>query len=218
MRYIDKISLFALFLLWALETESFGASISPGLKQDLAQMVTNLMKELGGQNGPFFTFFLALMIIIGLILVGVGIVGLTRQDTPKGGAIATIIVGTALIGFEKTLDVLTMSVFEEQSHAAIVSEATGEGSSKLTETAKMFISFAVFMVQVVGCCALYRGLKTIADVSLTRQRQPEMMRAAWIFIVMGVICINIVWTLQLLANTMGTEGQKYFDMLLGHVK
>lgn len=178
----------------------FGINLSDEAKYTLANAANNILKDIGGNGGPFDKVFRIFVYLAGICMIITGASGLSRRDTPVGGAIAAMAVGVMLIGFPNLLQLFNGSIFDQEGNASIVS-AVDSSSDKIAFTTRAFVHFSVFMVQVVGFVAVYRGLKTLADVSLTTQRQPQAARAAWIFIIAGVLCINIVGTIKLLATT-----------------
>lgn len=189
-----------LFSCWCSDAMAFNFKMSDETKYTLANAANNILKDIGGNGGPFDKLFRIFVYFVGICMIVTGANGLTRKDTPVGGAIAAMTVGVVLIGFPSLLELFNGSIFDQEGNASIVSEVKSE-SDKIAFTTRAFVHFAVFMVQVVGFVAVYRGLKTLADISLTTQRQPHAARAAWIFIVAGVLCINIVGTIKLLATT-----------------
>lgn len=190
-----------------------------GVNQEgFAMMAKNLLDDLGGSNGPFITLFTAFVTLMGVILMGVGIYGLARtKDTPVGGAITVIVIGIILLSFDEFISMINMTVFDESAAYSILGSNISGGSDKVSATAKTFINLAVWIIQVVGFIAVYRGLKIFADTSLTRQRQPEQTRTAIIFVFTGVLCINILSTLKMVALTLGNDAKTYYDMLFGHI-
>lgn len=185
---------------------------------EVVDMARNLLNDLGGNQGAFIVLFVWLCKGAAIVLAIIGIVGLTRreQEQRSTGSIVMIVIAAVLMSLPTFLDIITTSIFDEEAKSSIMTAASA-GSDKLSTTAKMLINFAVFMIQVVGCFAVYRGLKTIADVAGVNQRNPEATRAAWLFIVSGVICINIVYVLALVARSMGDSGIKYYNLMFEHI-
>ena len=193
--------------------------ISDEAKYTLANAANNIVKDLGGASGPFYILFVTFTYLAGLAMTFTGIKGLTRQDTPKGGAIAAIMIGVMLLSLPTLLNMFSQSIFDADAQSIISDVPTG--TNKVSFTTKAFIHFAIFMVQVVGFVAVYRGLKTLADVSLTHQRQPEQVRAAWIYLFAGVLCINILGTIKLVAATAAgdsaTEIMQWYNEVFGSI-
>lgn len=201
-RFIVMLT-FMLLVAWA--TNAMAADLplpkfSDSTKYTLANAANNILKNIGGSGGPFDKLFTVFVYLSGLCLIITGAVGLTRRDTPVGGAIAALFFGVMLIGMPHLLQMFNGSIFDQAGNTSIVSAAQNS-EDKISFTAKAFIRFSIFIVQVVGFIAVYRGIKTLADVSLTTQRQPQQTRAAWIFIFAGALCINIVGTIKMIATT-----------------
>lgn len=186
-------------------------------KDSLVSMATSLLADLGGTDGPFLSFFLLFCQLIGIVLIATGIVGLTRKDTPKSGCITTIVIGSLLSGLPQMISVLNMTLFDDAAKVSILSSDTGQASAGLSAATKTFINLSIFIIQVVGFLAVYRGLKTIADASLNFQRQPEQTRAALIFVVAGVCCINILKALRIVCGTLGPEAIEYYEHVFSHL-
>lgn len=199
---------------------SFADSLSDFVnnnKYALAHAANNIVQDLGGDGGAFDMLYVWFVYLVGLVIIFTGIKGLTRQDTPKGGAIAAIMIGTCIMGIPQFLRLLMGSVFNETANVSIMSAIPPIGD-QVTFTTVAFVNFAFFIIQVVGFVAVYRGLKTLADVSLTHQRQPQQIRAAWIYIFAGVLCINIIGTIKMIAWTLIGTGVSQVMVILDWLK
>lgn len=197
----------AIFLFWPFfDANAAGPiEISSGAKQTLAEAVNNIVLDLGGSSGPFITLFRGFCFLSGIALVLTGIVGLSKRDTPPMGAIVAIGIGVLVLGVIPMLEMFMGTIFEE-GVPAVISGADESKKKDITFATESFIRFSIFMVQIVGFCAVYRGLKTLADISLTHQRQPQQARAAWIYLFAGVMCVNIVGTIKMIALTAAGAG------------
>lgn len=191
---------------------SFAAPVWAASEASLAIMAENVLKDLGGADGPFMKFFWAFTILAGGILVIKGLLSLKEREGVSG-AITAIIIGSLIISFPLTLATFNHTIFQNQATTSILSDVPTSGS--ISATARSFIKFAVFAIQVVGFISLYKGLRTFADQALTRGRDPDRVRFAWMFIFAGILCINILWTLRITANTLGGEALKMYQLVFG---
>lgn len=214
---MDRAVKNAALLLFAIYVTMYPAHALALDSGNLATMAQNLLTDLGHENGPVVTLFLACCVLMGTFLGIRGIIGLTKRDVPPGGCVVQIMVGACFVSFPRFMSILSATFFNMESNASILSETAGGYMSPLSFPAQMFVNFSIFIIQIVGLFAVFRGLKVIADISMSHQRQPQAMHTAVIFIIAGIVCVNILFALELVANTLGTEGISYYNKLFGHI-
>lgn len=216
---INKYFGYLVFFTTVLFSNELLADTS-GLKKPnskaVAEMLQNIIKDLGGTTGPFITLFLAVCVVTGIIIILKTAQYLTERDAKKGNAIASFFIGVFFVSIPQLLSVINTTMFDDSTSYNIISSFP-VSDTEISGVAKIAVSFSVFAIQIVGFLAFYRGLKTYYDLALSSQRQPESSRAAFIFIVFGVLCINILWTIRILSNTLGGDAIYYYDIVFGHI-
>jgi hypothetical protein len=202
-----KASAFAL-AAWTLACAAPALAQTAGAaSSSMAQSINNIIADLM-TSGAALSLIYAIATLCGLLLIVIGIFNITEVrlgHKPASTAIAPILAGVALAGFQNTMGILNSSAFQSGAATSIMSSSVPTGADNLSATTTAFINLSIGIVQIVGLLAVFRGVQGLADVGMSGQHQPDQSRSAWVFIIAGVFCWNIVAMLKVIANTVGGQ-------------
>lgn len=116
----------------------------------------------------------------------------------------TFIAGVLLLNFPIFIDTLAQTIFATGSEQSLsYSPPSHPGSS--------YIKFAVYATMLIGAAGVVRGCLLIRD---TKNGAPQVTRGVVHFIG-GILAINIVQFIGLLARTAGGDVQTTFSKVFG---
>ncbi|MDR1486765.1 MAG: hypothetical protein LBT62_02045 [Deltaproteobacteria bacterium] len=171
----------------------------PQINQDL---LLNLIPHLETWWGVLEVIVAA----IGLFLVVSGLVGLSgRQDGGKKRALLTLIAGTLMLNAPSLLDAFAQTLFTQNS-AEVLSYHPPDSNP-----ASGYIRLAVLAVALTGLIGVARGLYLMR---LSPGEGGGLARAL-VHMTGGVICVNLVEFLKLLAASLGGDVEILVTSILG---
>jgi hypothetical protein len=159
--------------------------------------------------GPFWDLFVVAAYLIGLCFVVGGLFLLQRNAGQSGGysaPVAMFIAGMALLSLESMLDAVSQSLFQQDAPRSLSTVSTGGGADAA------FINFAVRVAQLVG---LYGSIKGVVMLGHIGNGSGGSKYSAWVFIVGGCCCINIVNLSTALGNSVGGVLRDVITRLVG---
>jgi hypothetical protein len=114
------------------------------------------------------------------------------RDRGVGRAWAALIVGAIFLNAPAFLDALSQTFLAQNSTQALTYQPpASEGQA--------YVQFAVFLTAIVGLIGLGRGLWLLKDSG----RNQGFMARGLIHIVGGILCVNLVETIRLIAQALG---------------
>jgi len=160
-----------------------------GQSVDWALFASNI-----AQLGPLITY---IAVIVGLLLVISGMyrwaMSGRRGDISSGGAIARIVTGTLLVSIGPTMNSISQTLFNKGTDNLLsyVPPPSNPGGGIMT--------VVVYAVQIVGLYAVIKGLYILATAWDGRGGAG----AAVAHLTGGILAVNIVTFLNVVANTLG---------------
>lgn len=127
-----------------------------------------------------------------------------RLKQTYGRCILGMVAGVALLNAPGLLNVLSYTLFSNESVQELSYTPPGHEG-------QIYVQFAVYVVAVVGLCAIARG---ILIMRRTDQNNHELSRAL-IHLAGGIICVNLPQFLRMLGATLGGEVQTTVELLIG---
>ena len=161
------------------------------------------------------TSLVGIIQVLGVVLGGIVVImGLyriamssRRPDYSVGGGIMRVVFGTLLVSLMPTLNLLSQSLLETNAPTSVLSY-TGSGGP--APTSGLF-ELGVVALQVVGYFAFVRGLWMLAHSLDDR----GMVGSAFVHVLTGVVCINIVTFLNLIGASIGTQAKSVISNIFG---
>ncbi|MDR2340319.1 MAG: hypothetical protein LBF40_09355 [Deltaproteobacteria bacterium] len=134
--------------------------------------------------------------LCGFLLFLWGLSGLAKDRERRGLArnVLILVCAVLLINNGPLLDALSYSVIGSQSVKSLSYQAP-------PHPAKHYIQFAVHLVAIIGLIGIGRGVLMLKDMGA----QPGRLGTALAHIVGGILCVNLVETLKIMARSMGSE-------------
>lgn len=180
--------------------------------------------QLTGQVATVGDVAFIVMVIIGFGLVALGVWAAAMtgsNNAARGGtgikaALTSIAIGGILISGSTLLDIgsLTLGANDDQGQNAREAVLSGEpvtgedvpgdiqGSNVSIQDAT---AFAYTVVGVVGFIGFISGWLMLAQMGRGTASQTASMGKAITLIIGGVLAVNMPWTVDMVANTMGIE-------------
>ena len=183
-----------IFLLLSFTTSYAKISI------DFNQMMSSLKDNLPAviRLTTAFAYVLGtLFVISGLSdLKTIGHSSSMQQQTSMSGPLMKILMGVMLIYLPSTRDSLMLTFWQTDS----IVEYTGGGG----QFAQMKEGI-VLLIRTLGYIALVRGLVVLSRVGY-QGSQPGTVGKGFLYIIGGVLAINIVATIEIVQNSLGISG------------
>lgn len=164
-------------------------------------------------------------IILGVVMVAMALVKFARMNSgqraanPGNEALTAsvmLVVGAGLVSLGLWLDIGSTSIGATNDYATEARsnvfeggrvDAAGAGGIEGDASAKWSlpaaINFAATVIAVVGLVGFIRGWMQLVKLSKGSAGQGESFGGAMVFIVGGLLAINIPWTIDVVARTMG---------------
>ena len=142
----------------------------------------------GGLTGPFAMIAVGSMLLTGSVLFDIGS---TTIDSGGGSqdARASIMSGEAITGVDSD---------EEVANGLSLEQTT---------------AFAFTVVAVVGMIGFISGWMMLSQIGLGTGSQQASVGKAIILLVGGILAVNIPWTIEMIANSMGLDAEGFFDLI-----
>ena len=171
---------------------------------DIGVMLTNLKAAFGSLKA--LTAAIAYLSGIGLIFKGLAMFrSFGRQSMSEqpeiAGPLVYIIVGAILIYLPTNIDVNLVTIFgttELGAASELLSYTPDLGGQNLMD----FLNVIVSYLQLLGLIAFVRGWLILSKMG-QRGEQPGSFTKGLMHIIGGILLINLVGTIQVLANTFG---------------
>jgi hypothetical protein len=135
----------------------------------------------------------------GFIALGLGLTAWSlfrlasdSRDRGRGGAWLALIVGVLFLNAPTFLDTLSQTIIAQNSIQILSYQPP-------PSMAQVYVQFAVFLTALVGLIGIGRGLWLLKD---SNQGQGLLARGL-IHIAGGIVCVNLVDTLRLIAMALG---------------
>ncbi|MDR2386801.1 MAG: hypothetical protein LBE80_04345 [Deltaproteobacteria bacterium] len=168
------------------------------MSQDL---LTNLIPHLES----WWSVLGLIITFIGLALLVKGLIGLaSRVQGGSKGAFLTLLCGVILINCPEFMDVLAQSLFNQNSAQVLSYRPPNHAASGL-------FRLVVLVVGLTGMIGLARGVYILR---LTGGEGGGLPRAL-VHIAGGILCVNLVDFLRILAVSLGGEVQSVVTSILG---
>jgi uncharacterized membrane protein len=153
----------------------------------------------------WWTVLTVIVSLIGLALLVIGLLGLSKvQAEGKKKAFLTLLAGVLLLNSPEFMDVLAQSLFSHDS-AEVLSYRPPTGA------AAGLIRLAVLVVGLVGLIGVARGIYLLKLAPGEGGGVPR----ALVHIIGGILCVNLVEFLRLLAASLGGEVESIVSAILG---
>lgn len=174
--------------------------------QEINQMIERLIPQLQ----QFWTLIFLIAVLMGLTLAGGGLYRLAKSGGRVGagspGMPKTMVFsGIMIMNVPAVLDTLSMSTLNEPSVQAlsyIPPESAG----------KMYIQLAVYLIQIIGLCAILRGWNQMDKIN--RAGDAAFTKAS-AHIIAGFMDVNIVEWFRVFGFTFGGPIQDAVQFTFG---
>lgn len=171
------------------------------------------LTNLSAAFGSFQQLIVALSYVIGLALIARGLMmykifgSQTMSSAHKGefaGPLVFIIVGAILMYFPSTLDTTMVSLFGSKEIKP-VNELIAYQSLTKVEQWRDLSNVIVKYIYIIGLIAFVRGWVILAKMGHSGA-QPGSIGKGILHVIGGILLINIVATVNILAETFGYTG------------
>lgn len=174
---------------------------------DIGVMLTNLK----GAFGSLKALIAAIAYVAGISLIFRGLAMFrsfghqSMAEQPEiAGPMVYIIVGAILIYLPSNIDVNLNTIFGSTELGA-ATELLSYAPDANNQTLVDFLTVIVNYLQLLGLIAFVRGWLILAKMG-QRGEQPGAFTKGVLHVIGGVLLINLVGTIQILANTFGFTG------------
>jgi hypothetical protein len=167
------------------------------------QMLANATVNLG----PWWPAVKAILALCGLCLFLKGLHGLAAGRGGRGGLsrqLWYLLPAALLVNNGALLDALSHSLLGAPSVAGLSFQAPGHPARNL-------IQFAVHLVALIGLIGIGRGIMLLRMVG----ERPGAMAPALTHVIGGILCVNLVPTLKLVAGTLGQDALDLLTAITG---
>jgi hypothetical protein len=172
------------------------------MDNELLRAIDNITNDIA----PFWDLIFVVAYILGGVSVLSGLFMFGRDKGQGHGAgYATIVFGTLLLGLPTVLDTVSQTLFLADAPAGLAGSGGGGGGVEDT-----FVRFAVTIARLTGLCGVVKGLAMLRKVGSGSESNAGH---AVIFIVAGVICLNIVTFMNALGVSVGGTFQQVVSRL-----
>lgn len=165
-------------------------------------MLSNAMPHLQAWWGYIFP----MLYLAGFFCFIVAVINFPKAQMRQqyGRCFLGMAAGVMLLNAPRFLDVLSYTLFNNGSVQDLSYQPPGHPG-------QIYVQFAVYVVAVVGICAVARGIFMMRRAD---QDNHELGKALlhWAG---GIICINLPEFLRILGVTLGGEVQTTVEMLIG---
>ncbi|MDR1546039.1 MAG: hypothetical protein LBU12_04880 [Deltaproteobacteria bacterium] len=141
---------------------------------------------------------------MGLWLFVSGLMALAGREQSRGRVCATLAAGALMLNVPGLLDALAQTFFAQNSAQALSYHPPAHAAAS-------YVRFAVLLVNLTGLAGVGRGLYLLKRTAGEGGGLPR----ALVHIVGGVLCVNIVEFIKLLAVSAGGQVEAVTNAVLG---
>ncbi|MDR2459961.1 MAG: hypothetical protein LBE38_04135 [Deltaproteobacteria bacterium] len=166
-------------------------------------ILSNVLPHLSG----WWNAIVVIFYLLGLSLFLFSLARLAATDgrkRPWGELILTLGAGVLLINTPQLLDALASSLF---GHSSVKSLSY----TPPEHPARVYVQFAFHLIALVGLIGVGRGIILLKDFTI----RPGQLGRALTHIFGGILCINLLSTLKMLARTMGGDVESFVTKIIG---
>jgi hypothetical protein len=120
------------------------------------------------------------------------------------GIALTFCAGILLLNFPEWMNTLARTLFNSGSEQSLSYSAPSHPGSS-------YVTFAVKFVRLIGAIGIIRGCVLLRD---SASQSPQFFRAVTHFIG-GILCVNVVQFINILASTAGGDMQSTVAQIIG---
>jgi hypothetical protein len=171
------------------------------MDNELLRAIANITNDIA----PFWDLIFIVAYILGGVSVVVGLFMFGKGGQGHGTGWAMCVFGALLLGLPAVLDAVSQTLFLADAPAGLATGAGGGGGVEDT-----FVRFAVTIARLTGLCGVVKGLAMLRRVGSGSESN---IGHAIIFIVAGVICVNIVTFMNALGVSVGGTFQQVVSRL-----
>lgn len=186
----------------------------PG-ETDIVEMMNNVITDISGifaSRG----LYVAVCFIAGVCIFAAGLVRWTKVSTggvTPGSAIMRMAGGVLLVSIGFVLNTTAQTFFAD-SGASIISQGASGGGMKGAVGATF--RFCIFIVQIVGFLAVAKAMLIFPYLADGNNGGRGTASEFFVYLIAGIICVNILKFLLILATTLGGPAPGYLQEIMGY--